>query len=245
MAHRGGRLRGAAPPPENSIAAFDAAVGLGYRFVETDVHTTADGVLVAFHDPGLARMTGGAGLVADLPYVELARRRIAGSQSIPRLEEILDSWPQLRINIDLKSDAAAPALATLIRKRRAWDRVCVGSFARGRLATFRRLAGPRVATSCSTAEVAAFRLGVGRWLGARATQAAQVPLRVPRHPRARVLTPSLLARVHRAGGVVHAWTINDPAEMERLLDLGVDGLISDEVEALRDVYTARNIWRSA
>ncbi|MBA2559513.1 MAG: hypothetical protein H0V07_06420, partial [Propionibacteriales bacterium] len=157
FAHRGGALTGDASGLENSMVAFQAAVDLGYRYVETDVHATKDGVLVAFHDPTLERTTDADGLISDLTYGELASVKIGGRESIPRLSDLFSTWPDLRINIDAKSATSVAPLARAIAQHRAWDRVCVASFSARHLRLLRRLLGPRVATSHSVVGVAALR----------------------------------------------------------------------------------------
>jgi glycerophosphoryl diester phosphodiesterase len=245
FAHRGGRLIGDSSGRENSMAAFQAAVDLGYRYVETDVHATRDGVLVAFHDPTLERTTDAEGIISDLAYAELAHVKIGGTEPIPRLSDLLTTWPDLRVNIDAKSAASVTLLARAVKEHRAWDRVCVASFSPWHLSRLRRLLGPRVATSCSAVGAASIRLlptsTLRRLTVGRVGQAAQVPVR--RGPL-EVVTPSFLDRAHALGKQVHVWTINAPAEMNRLLDLGVDALVSDSIDVLRDVYRSRGIWTS-
>src|SRR5450432_2302420 len=124
FAHRGG----AGDWPENTMPAFAGAVALGYRYVETDVHVTSDGVLLAFHDDHLDRVTDGTGAISDLPYAEVRTTLVDGREPIPRLDELLDAWPELRINIDAKHDEAVEPLAEVIEKANAIDRVCVASF---------------------------------------------------------------------------------------------------------------------
>jgi glycerophosphoryl diester phosphodiesterase len=244
FAHRGGRLVGdETPGRENSMAAFQAAVDLGYTYIETDVHATRDGVLIAFHDPTLERTTDAEGVISDLTYPELAKVKIGGTEPIPRFRDLLDSWPDLRINIDAKSPASVPLLVRTIDEHRAWDRVCVASFSPWYLRQLRRLLDPRVATASSALGVAAMMVlptaSLRRHVLGQAGQAAQVPVR--RGPIV-VVSSSFLDRAHELGKQVHAWTINEPAEMHRLLDLGVDALVTDEIDTLRDVYLARGIW---
>jgi glycerophosphoryl diester phosphodiesterase len=243
FAHRGGALTGDTSRLENTMAAFQVAVNLGYRYVETDVHATRDGVLVAFHDPTLERTTDAEGLISELSYAELSKVKIGGSEAIPRLSELFSSWPALRVNIDAKSAASVTLLARAIEEHRAWDRVCVASFSAVHLRLLRRLLGPRVATSYSALGVAALRMLPTTFLRRLAVghvgQAAQVPVR---RGRIEIVTSSFLDHAHALGKHVHVWTINKPGEMNRLLDLGVDAIVTDRIDTLRDVYRAREIW---
>lgn len=239
FAHRGGAASGA----ENTAEAFARAVALGYRYVETDVHATADGVPVVFHDADLSRLTGESGALADLRWSDVATLRVGGAGAVPRLDEVLASWPSIRFNIDIKADAAAAPTVGVLRAGGALDRVLLASFSDRRLAEVRALAGPAVATSLGRRGVARLRLasltGVPIQLPASVV-AAQVPVR---HGRLTVVDRRFLAYAHRLGLQVHVWTIDDPAEITGLLDLGVDGIMTDRLEALRDVFLARGVWR--
>ncbi|MCU1463467.1 MAG: glycerophosphoryl diester phosphodiesterase, partial [Acidimicrobiales bacterium] len=154
FAHRGG----AGDWPENSMLAFEHAVGLGYRYVETDVHVTSDGVLVAFHDDGLDRVTDRAGVIAELPWAEVSAARIDGREPIVLLEDLLGAWPDLRVNIDPKHDRSVGPLVDVIERTAAHDRVCVGAFSDRRLARLRKLTAGRVCTAMGPADVARLRL---------------------------------------------------------------------------------------
>ena len=238
FAHRGGL----SVAPENTMAAFDDAVRLGYGYVETDVHVTSDGVLVAFHDDGLLRTCGIDARIEQTPWTKLKAARVDGREPIPLLEEILTTWPDLRVNIDCKTADAEDALITTLRALDCLDRVCVGSFSDKRLARFRSVFGNALCTSTGPREVASLvlaartRPGLARTHGARA---AQVPVRQGPLP---VVTRSFVKTCHELGMQVHVWTIDEPAEISRLLDLGVDGIMSDDTRALRDVFSARGLW---
>jgi glycerophosphoryl diester phosphodiesterase len=248
MAHRGGALHPDIPGAENTMHAFRHAVSLGYHYLETDVHTTSDGVLVAFHDELLDRVTDSTGLLAQLTAEQVSLARIRGEHAVPTMAELLEEFPACRFNIDLKSVGAVAALVDLIDRTAAHDRVCVGSFSRQRLEAFRRATGGRVATTAPPSEVAAVRFGVP-------TRMRSPVLQVPwRHKRRRfaVATPSFVRRAHRAGLHVHVWTgaeasqwvsIDDAASMDTLLDMGVDGLITDRTDVLKDVLIRRGQWR--
>jgi glycerophosphoryl diester phosphodiesterase len=239
FAHRGGATHAGSPDLENTMAAFRHAVGLGYRYLETDVHVTRDGVLLAFHDPVLDRVTDGTGELLSLSAEEVMRFRVGGRERVPTFAELYDAFPDARFNIDLKSTGAGAVLADFIARADAWDRVLVGSFERRRLHEFRRLTGGRVATSAHPAEVAAFLLAPGPLLP-KAPVALQIP---QRRGRLVLVTPRLLRRAHDHGLHVHVWTVNDPAQMHDLLDLGVDGLITDRTDLLKQVLLERGEWQ--
>ena len=237
FAHRGfaaGPARGA----ENSMAAFEQAVALGYRYLETDVRVTADGVALAFHDARLDRVTDRSGLVARLSYAEVQRARIGGREPIPLLTDVLAAWPQVRVNIDVKSDRGVAATVEAIRHTGTLHRVCVGAFSSGRIIAVRRALGPRLVTSLGPREVLALKARP-RALGRLSGRCAQVPARLG---RARFVDARFVAGAHRAGVPVHVWTVNDAAEMTRLLDLGVDGIMTDRADVLRDLLVARDQW---
>jgi glycerophosphoryl diester phosphodiesterase len=243
FAHRGGAVTDS-HLFENTMAAFEKAVELGYRYIETDVNATSDGVLVAFHDATLHRTTDGSGTISELPYDEVAKARIGGTEPIARLDEVLTSWPELRLNIDAKSPSSVPLLAAAVQAHKAWDRVCIASFSTLSLHRVRELLTPRVATSFSPAGSATLRLLPGRWarsLLLRNGVVAQVPVR---NHGIEVPTPAFIDRAHELGKHVHVWTIDEADEIARLLDLGVDGLFTDRIDILREVYLERGVWRS-
>lgn len=243
LAHRGGALMAANQGIENTLKAFQNAAELGYRWIETDVHTTSDGVLIAFHDTHLDRVTDATGAVASLPWDVVSRARV-GTEPIPRLDELLDAFPTMRFNIDIKAPGAVEPLARAIERHRAHDRVCVGSFSTPRLTAFRRRMGTRVATSVSPAGVLrhlAMPWTPPQWSGPG--MAFQVPVSHDvRGHRIPVVTPGFIRRAHAQGRHVHVWTINDSHEMKRLIDLGVDGLVTDRPEVLKPILMSRGLW---
>ena len=242
FAHRGGAFHPEIEGLENTRAAFAHAVALGYRYLETDVHATRDGVLLAFHDAVLDRVAGRAGRVADLSYDDVRSARIGGREEIPTLASLMETFPQARFNIDIKAQAAVAPLADLIRRTRSHDRVCVGSFSDARMRTFRHQMDRRVATACGLRAVVGSRFAPTRGL-ARALRGAGDVLQVPhRRGPVRVVTPELVRRAHDAGRPVHVWTIDAADDMHHLLDLGVDGLMTDRTDVLRDVLVARGQW---
>jgi glycerophosphoryl diester phosphodiesterase len=239
FAHRGG----AAHHPENSWSAFEHAVGLGYTYLETDAHATADGVLLAFHDRTLDRVTDRGGRIARMSHEEVAAARIGGAEPIPLLEDLLTAWPDMRFNIDVKQEAAIRPLAAVLRRVGAWDRVCLCSFSAHRLRAVRRELGHRVCTALSPAGVASVRVagslagsgqGLARRLASAGVRCAQVP--------AVVASRGFIRRAHALGLQVHVWTVNDRTEMSCLLDLGADGIMTDQTVLLRDVLAERGQW---
>lgn len=246
FAHRGGAYHPEIEGLENSLVAFRHAVELGYTYLETDVHATRDGQLFAFHDAALDRVTEHRGTVADLSSGEVSRALISGREPIPTMAALLEEFPEARFNIDLKSDAAVEPLARLVRATGSYDRVCVGAFSHRRITTFRRLVGTQVATSAGPVEAALFRVLPTARLVDLAVRRHAGALQLPRHRgRLTVVTRGLVRRAHALGLHVHVWTVDDPAEMHELLDLGVDGLMTDRTDLLRDVLVDRGQWMGA
>ena len=244
LAHRGG----ATYPPnlhrENSMHAFEEAAALGYRYLETDVHATADGVLIAFHDTKLDRVTDGRGAIANLTYEQVSEAKIHGIDDIPRFEDLLTAFPDARFNVDAKSRTSVDLLADLIIAHRAQDRVCVNSFSIRRLHRLRRRLGPNVASGASSLAIALYRFAprLTRIINTSAP-VLQIPLEQKIFGRRfRVFTPSLVRAAHSAGKLVHIWTIDDPEIMAKLIDDGVDGIFTDRIDLLKDLLEQRGLW---
>lgn len=242
LAHRGGGEYEPNRGLENTLSAFRVAVGLGYRHLETDVHLSADGVLIAFHDDVLDRVTDTTGKVRDRTAANINAARVGGREPVPTFDQLLTEFPDAYLNVDLKADGTPDALWHVIERHAAHRRLCVGSFSNRRLWRFRRLARGRVATSAGPLGCVALRFlpwAVTRWVHTPAA-AYQVPTHV--HPlglRIRAVTPRFVRSAHRLGKQVHVWTVDDPRVMNELLDLGVDGIVSDRIDVLRDVLVAR------
>ncbi|MGD9703096.1 MAG: glycerophosphodiester phosphodiesterase [Acidimicrobiia bacterium] len=231
FAHRGG----AGDWPENTMPAFAGAIALGYRYVETDVQVTSDGVLVAFHDDDLSRTCGRPGHISMLPWSEVATARVDGKEPIPLFEDLLAAFPECRVNVDCKTDAAVEPLIASLQRTNSLDRVCVGSFKHHRLVRLRSALGPGLCSSMSPLEVVRWRVG----LPSSAALVAQVPVRQGIVP---VVTRRTVALAHRHGIDVHVWTIDEPAEMLRLLELHVDGIMTDRPAVLKQVMSQRGEW---
>jgi glycerophosphoryl diester phosphodiesterase len=244
FAHRGGAHFPSNLHRENSRHAFTEAVELGYCYLETDVHLTADGVLIAFHDNKLDRVTDATGKIVDLPHEVVAQARIGGHDPIPTLSELLEAFPEARFNIDAKSEGAVDVLARTIADHDAYERVCVSSFGLRRLHELRRLLGPRTASAASFLGVALNRFAP--WLTAALDSPAPA-LQIPVHQRIfglqlRVFTDRLLRTAHAHGKQVHIWTIDDQARIEQLIDAGVDGIFTDRPDTLKSVLQRRGRW---
>lgn len=244
MVHRGAPLNSDSQIVENTRAAFRRAYLGGFRYFETDVRVTQDGVLVACHDHSLRRVAGTRVEIAQVTWVELADI-VVGDEPLPRLVDLLDEYPDVSFNIDPKVDPAVRPLVALLRERDALARTCVASFSDRRLRWVRAALGPRVCTAAGPREL---RSAVTQIAGGRAIELPGVDvLQVPRWltrwtPRLGFRRLDLLEAAMRVDLPVHVWTVNDGAEMQRLLASGVDGVMSDDTDVLTDVFTA-NGWR--
>jgi glycerophosphoryl diester phosphodiesterase len=237
FAHQGG----ASEAPENTMAAFEHAVRLGYRYIETDVHVTTDGVLLAFHDDVLDRATDGKGVIEELPWSIVREAKVDGREPIPLLEDLFGAWPDVRVNIDPKHDHAVEPLASVLRKCGAVDRVCIGAFSDDRLERVRALL-PGVCTSLGP--IGTLQLGLAA-LGEEVPDLPSPCVQVPTHyMETEIVTPAFIDAAHRRDMQVHVWTIDEAGEMTRLLDLGVDGIMTDRPKVLRDVLQQRGQWTS-
>lgn len=233
LAHRGLAVEA----PENTLLAFAKAIAAGAQYIETDVHASHDGFAVIAHDPDLKRVAGRDVRVEQLSMTELRRIDLGHDQGFSSLAEALDGFPETRFNIDIKSAAAVEPTVRTILQQRASDRVLVSSFSeRRRAAAIRGL--PGVATSASASRfVPALLAGkaglapvVRRSL--RGLSAVQVPERAL---GLAVASQRMIARLHDAGVEVHIWTVNDPERMRELLDLGVDGIVTDRADLALEV----------
>ena len=233
IAHRGGSALG----PENTVEAFERSVALGYRYLETDVRVTADGVCVAFHDRDLTRVTGAHGRLEDLTWAEVQRLRVHGVALVPRVCDLLAAWPQVRWILDVKQPAALDALTDMVRSAGAAHRVCLSGTWDGPLAQARRALGPSARTAIGWASLGRLLTGVS--LPPGAAEYVHLPLRLGgRH----LPTRRLIAHAQARGLRVVVWGVDTASEAHRLLDDGVDGVITDHPDVLREVLAARGAW---
>ncbi|WP_072342212.1 glycerophosphodiester phosphodiesterase family protein [Actinomyces urinae] len=241
VAHRGG----ANLAPENSWEAFENCARLGFQFVETDAHLTADGHVVLIHDPILDRVSDGFGLVSAHTLEELQDMTINGSARGPvLLADILQTFPHLKLNIDAKEEDVWRPMLEVIRAHGAMDRVCLASFDSGRLQRIREVA-PEIRTSLGQVEVARLFLAaqtqtprlVARQDWSRlGVVAAQIPLKIG---HIRLVSKRFVSFAHSFGIAVHVWTLNEPEEIVQALDAGVDAIISDDPVLVREIIRAR------
>jgi glycerophosphoryl diester phosphodiesterase len=241
IAHRGGDEQ-----RENTLGAFAAAVATGLRDLETDVHTTRDGVLVISHDPTLARVAGDQRPIATLTAAEIATLRVGGVEPVPTLTELLTSFPTARFSIDLKDEASvAPLRRLLTQDPSLLERLCIGSFASERVLPLRAEFGASLCTFATPQEV--LRLVAAGRLHRRPPRIGgdvlAIPERYPlKRPQLRVLDARLLAMAAETGMAVHVWTVNEPQRMRELVALGVDGIITDRPSVLREVLIDLERW---
>lgn len=237
FAHRGGAADGL----ENTAAAFRRAAAAGYRYFETDVHASADGKLVAFHDATLDRVTDGRGRIREQPWSRIREVRAGGTEPLALFEDLLEEFPDARWNVDIKDESAVHPLVGLIARTGVWDRICVGSFSERRAARAQKIAGPRLATSYGAAGVLGLRLR--SYAIPAALRAGAVAAQVPETQGGiRVVDRRFVRTAHERGLQVHVWTVNEPERMEALLDLGVDGIMTDRIDILRTVLDRRGAW---
>lgn len=235
IAHRGGALE----TPENTREAFAYATSLGFRYIETDAQLSSDGVVVAFHDDELDRVSNVSGKINTWTWSDLKHISIHDSGSLIDIESLLAEYPATYFNIDAKSDAVVQPLLDVLRRLDAFDRVCIGSFSDQRLRSVRKAQpgvactsfGPRGTLRCV---LSSFGLPIEPPPG----DALQLP---PTYNGIPLLTERFIDHAHSLGLFVHAWTIDDEGEINRLLDLGVDGIMTDRPSLLKDIFSERGL----
>jgi glycerophosphoryl diester phosphodiesterase len=242
FAHRGWHLDELADR-ENSLSAFQRAAAEGYQYLETDVHATSDEVVVVHHDPLLDRTTDGHGAIADHSWAEVRTMKIAGREPLVSLEEVLEELPEARFNVDVKTDDAVIPFLRVVERAQAFDRVAAAAFSDARLARLRRLAGPKLMTSLGPRSAALL------WLSRRFPllgsnflirgHMAQVPVR---QTGLTIVDSLFLLRAATLAIEVHTWTVDSGKEMQKLLDLGVQGIVTDRPDLLKEVLVSRGAW---
>jgi len=236
FAHRGG----AGVFPENTLPAFQNAVDMGYKYIETDVHSSKDGIVFAFHDDSLDRVTGHIGKISDLTSKEISKIEISGFAKIPTLLELLEAFPEVKINIDPKADSVVPPLINLLKHTNSVSRVCIGSFSDKRIKQIRKELGSRLCVSAGPRAVMKFLAGKFCFSSSKTYyHCLQVP---QRSGPVKIVTPAFIEKAHSRGLQVHVWTVDDHKEITELLDMGVDGLMTDEPSILKNILLERGEW---
>jgi glycerophosphoryl diester phosphodiesterase len=226
IAHRGA----SGTYPENTLLAFEHALGEGADALELDVRVTADGVPVVIHDRTVDRTTDGSGDVRNLSLAAVERLDAGRGERIPRLEAVLERYPHAPLLMEIKDPSASIPALTVIRRHAAQRRVLIGSFKWRALVPFRRAGVPTTSARMGVAvAVAASRLGIP-WPGPVAAYA--VPERDGWIP---VVDGRFVRLARRAGKPVHVWTVNDPDRARRLRNLGVCGIITDFPAQMRNI----------
>lgn len=246
LAHRGGTEEAS----ENSLEAFASAHRLGIRHIETDVHLTADGYVVISHDPSLDRCFGASGRIEELTWREISHLRDGQGNPMPLLAQALEAFPDMYFNIDAKSDGVEGPLLDVLAHHGALDRVVLTSFSEARVKWMRDRTQARVATSLGMAAVVRL-VGAAktatlpaRWHVPGAHQgvvAAQVPVR---YGPITVVDRRFVAAAHTAGLAVHVWTVDEEEEVLALLNLGVDGIVTNRPRFVRDLLAERGMWEA-
>lgn len=222
------------------MAAFRDAVGQGYRYLETDVHASKDGEVFAFHDDDLTRMTGDPVAISTLSAQEIDAIVLEGGHAIPRLSDLLEAFPDANFNIDAKAWPVVEPLGKLINDMDVHARVCVGAFEDARLARVVEITNGKICSSVGPKGGTRFRLAAMTRLPVTFDAAClQFP---PAHKNIPMVTKASVAYAHKIGLQVHVWTINDELTMHKLLDMGVDGIMTDDCGLLKSVLQSRNLW---
>ena len=236
FAHRGGNEFA----PENSFRAFKSAVDIGYKYLETDVHLTKDGFLIAFHDDTLDRVTDKSGLIRDLTLSEIKKAKIAGTDEIPLLSELLNSFTDCFFNIDCKVDETVQPLINLINNKDFINRVCIGSFSQKRINFIRKSLGKEVKTSMGPAEVILSKFLSYTSLGYNFKSSyTSIPIR---RYGINLLEERNIKYLKSNNQKVIAWTINDEDQMKMLINIGIDGIMTDNLTLLKKVLIEENLW---
>ena len=247
IVHRGAPSDIDDPLVENTLAAFERAYARGFRYFETDVHATRDGVLVACHDRTLRRVAGERARIQALDWSEISRIPVV-DEPLPLLRDLLATFPDVRFNIDPKSDAAVRPLVEALEAAGTFERVCIASFSDRRLRWVRAALGARVCTAAGPRELrtATYQVAGSKPLVLPGVDVLQIPRLLTRsRPTAwRGPRTGLVEAAQRVGIPVHVWTVNDEREMDDLLTRGVDGVMSDDLAALARAFS-RHGWTPA
>ena len=225
---------------ENTIEAFKYSSDLGFVFIETDVQATKDGHIVIFHDASLKRMAGVNKSINELTLKEINEINLLGGGKIPLLSEALETFPDLRFNIDIKTEDALEETIQIIKKMNFLDKTCLASFSSSRLKRIKNLAGPEACISSGQMDI--FKMmcqSIGIELQATMSQCAQIPVKQWGVP---VLTKRFIETAKKQNKFVHVWTIDDIDQMFELIEFGVDGLMTDKPSVLKEAMLKKGLF---
>jgi len=235
FSHRGGALEN----KENTIEAFQKSVDIGYRYIETDVQNTKDDKLVIFHDDDLVRINNQNIKIAEITYEELENIFIFDDQIIPLFEDTINNFSKINFNIDPKTDRASVLLKNLLINRNDLERFCIGSHFQHRLDLFNLNKFEKMAISMSRQEVIKLYINQYLYLFKQATPCVQVPTSFK---GITIVNEKLIKFIHDQDKKIHVWTVDDQDEMQRLIDLGVDGIMTDRPSLLKEILIKNNLW---
>ena len=209
---------------ENTIEAFQSAISLGYQYLETDLRETSDGKIITFHDPNLKRITGANITISETKFSDIRMRRLPSREIIPTIDELLEEFPDSFFNMDLKVNQIEEKVLKKINSHNALERVCLGSFNSKVIKKINSLE-PKILTSMGISQVIMYKFFQKNNLSKL--------IQIPTHWKGiKVITKKFIDRLHNDGLKVHVWTINKETEMQSLIDLGVDGIMTDNASGL-------------
>ena len=212
---------------ENTIEAFQSAVSLGYQYLETDLRETSDGKIITFHDPNLKRITGANITISETKFSDIRMRRLPSRETIPTIDELLEEFPDSFFNMDLKVNQIEEKVLKKINSHNALERVCLGSFNSKTIKKINSLE-PKILTSMGISQVIKYKFFQKKNLSKL--------IQIPTHWNGiKVITKKFIDRLHNDGLKVHVWTVNKETEMQSLIDLGVDGIMTDNASGLIEV----------
>ena len=209
---------------ENTIEAFQSAISLGYQYLETDLRETSDGKIITFHDPNLKRITGANITISETKFSDIRMRRLPSRETIPTIDELLEEFPDSFFNMDLKVNQIEEKVLKKINSHNALERVCLGSFNSKIIKKINSLE-PKILTSMGISQVIMYKFFQKKNI----SKLIQIPTR---WNGIKVITKKFIDRLHNDGLKVHVWTVNKETEMQSLIDLGVDGIMTDNASGL-------------
>ena len=236
IAHRGASL----VATENSFESFRKAFDLGYRIIETDIHSSKDGTAYIFHDNTLERLTGENLKISDLKDVDIDSLKVNKSSIIPRLSNVFEEFPEGLFNLDAKTWEATIPITNTVKKMACSSRVCIGSFNDKHIDAIIRELGVETCHSMGTSNVFKFYLGAQLGIKQNFTaQCIQLPIK---QFGISLITQKILRHARKLGIKIHFWTINNSGLIQKLLELDVDGIMTDDCILLKTIMEKKHKW---